>query len=84
MGIISGRIFVGSFGGSNGGLSLFFGINVVNFSMPSGKSSGRIGRGRGGARIEESLNSFMSTSIGNLPVGTTVKVYFCISSHKYL
>ena len=45
--------------------------------MPSGKSSGRIGSGRGGARIE-SLKAFISTSVGNLPVGMKVKLYFCI------
>ena len=62
---VSGINLGGSLGGISGGDSLFFSINV-NLSMLSGKSSGRIGKGRGGARIE-SLKPFMSASLGNLP-----------------
>ena len=77
MGGTSGLILGGSLGGSNGGLSLFFGISVVNFFMPSGKSSGRIGRGRGGAR-KESLEAFISTSLGNLPAGKVIVMQFTL------
>ena len=72
----------GSLGGISGGDSLFFSINVT-FSMPSGKSSRRIGKGRGGARIE-TLKESISTSLGNLPAGKITMynvLQLCMSFH---